>query len=215
MSSVVDTHDHGHAGHDHGHGDHHGGYGGFMRWVTTTNHKDIGTMYLWFSFTMFLVGGTLAFGIRAELFKPGLQFVDPQFFNSMTTVHALAMIFGGMMPAWTGLANWMIPMQVGAPDMALPRMNNFSFWLLPFAWALLVLTLFLPGGAPAGAALHLARAVCRRAERRVVALAAAAEVDPAAVVYLNRLSDLLFVAARLANHRAGRPETAWAPRKRP
>ena len=79
-----------------------------------------------------------------------MQFVDPAFFNSMTTVHALAMIFGAVMPAWVGLANWMIPMQVGAPDMALPRMNNFSFWLLPFAFTLLLLGFFVPGGAPAG-----------------------------------------------------------------
>jgi cob(I)alamin adenosyltransferase len=70
----------------------------------------------------------------------------------------------------------------------------------------------LPGGTRAAAALHLARAVCRRAERRVVALAAHAEVDPTVLVYLNRLSDLLFVAARLANHRAGRPELHWDPR---
>ncbi|MEN9705962.1 MAG: hypothetical protein RLZZ393_1841 [Pseudomonadota bacterium] len=135
-----------HAGHDH-----HGAPSSFWaRWVTTTNHKDIGTLYLVFAGAMFLIGGLMAMVIRAELFKPGLQFVDPMFFNSMTTVHALAMIFGGMMPAWTGLANWMIPMQVGAPDMALPRLNNFSFWLLPFAWLILVATLFMPGGAPAG-----------------------------------------------------------------
>jgi cob(I)alamin adenosyltransferase len=70
----------------------------------------------------------------------------------------------------------------------------------------------LPGGTPAAAALHLARATCRRAERRVVALAGEAEIDPAALVYLNRLSDLLFVAARLVNHRAGRAETFWDPK---
>jgi cob(I)alamin adenosyltransferase len=70
----------------------------------------------------------------------------------------------------------------------------------------------LPGGTPAAATLHLARATCRRAERRAVALAAEAEVDPAALVYLNRLSDLLFVAARLANHRAGRAERLWDPK---
>ena len=89
--------------------------------------------------------------IRAELFKPGLQFVDPEFFNSMTTMHGLVMIFGAIMPAFVGLANWMIPMQIGAPDMALPRMNNFSFWILPFAViAAAVGSLFVPGGAPAG-----------------------------------------------------------------
>lgn len=70
----------------------------------------------------------------------------------------------------------------------------------------------LPGGTPAAAALHLARAVCRRAERRVVALAGEAAVDPAVLVYLNRLSDWLFVAARLANVRAGRAELLWDPR---
>ncbi len=123
---------------------------GLIRWITTTNHKDIGTLYLWFSFIMFLVGGAMAMVIRAELFMPGLQVVDPQFFNSMTTMHGLIMVFGAVMPAAVGLANWMIPIIIGAPDMALPRLNNWSFWLLPFAGTLLVMTLFLPGGAPAG-----------------------------------------------------------------
>src|ERR1043166_3791269 len=91
MSAVVDTHGHGHAGHDHGHG-HHGPYGGIMRWITTTNHKDIGTLYLWFSFIMFSVGGTMALVIRAELFEPGLQIVNPDFFNQMTTMHGLIMV---------------------------------------------------------------------------------------------------------------------------
>ena len=107
-------------------------------------------MYLVFACIMFFVGGFMAMIIRAELFKPGLQLVDPMFFNQMTTMHALVMIFGAVMPAWTGLANWMIPMQVGAPDMALPRLNNFSFWILPFAFTLLLGTLFVPGGSPAG-----------------------------------------------------------------
>jgi len=123
---------------------------GIWRWLSTTNHKDIGTLYLIFACVMFFVGGAMAMLIRLELFKPGLQFFDPAFFNSLTTVHALAMIFGAVMPAWVGLANWMIPLQVGAPDMALPRMNNFSFWLLPFAFTLLLLGFFVPGGAPAG-----------------------------------------------------------------
>jgi len=141
------THDAAHAAahDDHDHKPH-----GWRRWVFATNHKDIGTMYLVFACVMFFVGGLMALVIRAELFQPGLQFVDPGFFNSMTTMHALVMIFGAVMPAWTGLANWMIPMQVGAPDMALPRLNNFSFWILPFAFTLLIGTLFVPGGAPAG-----------------------------------------------------------------
>jgi cytochrome c oxidase subunit 1 len=140
MSAVTTTHDTHHEEHP----------SGIMRWITTTNHKDIGTLYLWFSFIMFLVGGVMALVIRAELFQPGLQIVDPQFFNSMTTLHGLIMVFGAVMPAAVGLANWLIPMMIGAPDMALPRMNNWSFWILPFAGTLLVVTLLLPGGAPAG-----------------------------------------------------------------
>ena len=123
---------------------------GIMRWITTTNHKDIGTLYLWFSLIMFFIGGFMALIIRTELFQPGLQFVDPQFFNSMTTMHAIIMIFGVVMPAFTGLANWLIPMMVGGTDMALPRMNNWSFWILPFAFAMMLSTLFMDGGGPAG-----------------------------------------------------------------
>lgn len=123
---------------------------GIKRWLFTTNHKDIGTLYLWFAMVMFFLGGAMAMIIRAELFQPGMQVVDPQFFNSMTTMHALLMIFGVVMPAFTGLANWLIPMMVGGADMALPRLNNWSFWLLPFAFAILLMTLFLPGGGPAG-----------------------------------------------------------------
>ena len=127
---------------------HHGPAKGLTRWIFTTNHKDIGTLYLWFSFAMFILGGSFAMVIRAELFKPGLQLVHPEFFNQMTTMHGLVMVFGAIMPAFVGLANWMIPLMIGAPDMALPRMNNLSFWILPFAFAMLASTLFRPGGAP-------------------------------------------------------------------
>src|SRR6478735_12698151 len=147
MSAVVDTHghghDHAHDGHDHG-----GGYGGIMRWIMTTNHKDIGTLYLWFSFIMFMVGGIMAMAIRLELFEPGIQFFNPDLFNQFTTLHGLIMIFGAIMPAFVGFANWLIPMQIGAPDMAFARMNNWSFWILPFAASLLIISFFMPGGAP-------------------------------------------------------------------
>ena len=146
MSAAASSHGQVHDHHDLL--DHHGGgYGGIMRWVTTTNHKDIGTLYLWFSFMMFLVGGVMALVIRAELFQPGLQFVDPDFFNQLTTMHGLIMVFGAIMPAFVGFANWQIPMMIGAPDMAFARMNNWSFWILPFAASLLVLSFFMPGGA--------------------------------------------------------------------
>ena len=128
----------------HGHAHH---PGGIMRWITTTNHKDIGTMYLWFSFAMFIVGGIMALIVRAELFQPGLQYIQPEFFNQMITLHGLIMVFGAIMPAFVGFANWMIPLMIGAPDMAFARMNNWSFWLLPPAGTLLVASMFVPGGA--------------------------------------------------------------------
>jgi cytochrome c oxidase subunit I len=133
------------------HDDHHGAPKGFFqRWCMSTNHKDIGTLYLVFALVMFFIGGSFAMLIRAELFKPGLQLMQPYFFNQLTTMHALVMIFGAIMPAFVGLGNWMIPLMVGAPDMALPRMNNLSFWILPFAFTLLLSTLFMAGGGPAG-----------------------------------------------------------------
>ncbi len=135
------------------HDDHHDHRpSGVMRWLTSTNHKDIGTMYLIFSLTMFFVGGVMALAVRAELFLPGLQLLHPEFFNSMTTMHALIMIFGAVMPGFVGFANWLIPMMIGAPDMALPRMNNWSFWILPFAFAMLLGSLFTiaAGRLPAG-----------------------------------------------------------------
>ncbi|MBY6205706.1 cytochrome c oxidase subunit I [Halomonas denitrificans] len=128
---------------------HHDQPKGLKRWLFTTNHKEIGTLYLFWSLAMFLIGGAMAMVIRAELFSPGLQLVNPEFFNQMTTMHALVMIFGAVMPAFVGLANWMVPLMVGAPDMALPRMNNWSFWILPFAFLMLLSTLFMPSGGPA------------------------------------------------------------------
>ena len=118
------------------------------RWLLTTNHKEIGTLYLWLSFVLFFIAGTLAMLIRLELFQPGIQLLQPDFYNQVVTLHGLVMVFGAVMPAFVGLANWMIPMMIGAPDMALPRLNNFSFWILPFAFTLLLSSLFMEGGAP-------------------------------------------------------------------
>jgi cytochrome c oxidase subunit 1 len=125
---------------------------GFMhwiaRWLFTTNHKDIGTLYLVLSGTLFFIGGILAMLIRAELFQPGLNFFNPNFYNQLVTMHGLIMIFGAIMPAFVGLANWMIPLMIGAPDMALPRLNNWSFWILPFAFTILLSTFFMSGAGP-------------------------------------------------------------------
>jgi cytochrome c oxidase subunit I len=106
-------------------------------------------MYLLFSFIMLLQGGVLALMLRTELFQPGLQFFKPEFFNQLTTMHGLIMVFGAIMPAFVGFANWMLPLQIGASDMAFARMNNFSFWLLVPAALMLSISFFVPGGATA------------------------------------------------------------------
>ncbi len=129
MTSAEMALTHGEAGH----------HKGLARWLFTTNHKDIGTMYLVFSLLMFFVGGGMIMLVRVELFQPGLQIMQPELFNQLIGVHALVMIFMALMPAATGFANWMIPLMIGAPDMALPRLNNWSFWLLPPAATLLLM----------------------------------------------------------------------------
>ncbi|MES2370435.1 MULTISPECIES: cytochrome c oxidase subunit I [Thiobacillus] len=141
MSDAAHAHD------DHGH---HAHPTGIMRWLTTTNHKDIGSLYLWFSLIMLFTAGSMALLIRSELFEPGMQLMHPDFFNQLTTMHGLIMIFGVIMPAFTGFANWQVPLMIGAPDMAFPRMNNWSFWLLPVAGIMLLGSFWLPGGAVAG-----------------------------------------------------------------
>jgi cytochrome c oxidase subunit I len=137
------------SGHKHHDEHHHDAPKGFKRWFMATNHKDIGTLYLIFSFVMLLEGGVLALLLRTELFQPGLQFFRPEFFNQLTTMHGIIMVFGAIMPAFVGFANWMIPLQIGASDMAFARMNNFSFWLMIPAALMLTGSFFVDGGATA------------------------------------------------------------------
>ena len=140
---------------------------GWRRYVYSTNHKDIGTMYLWFAIVAGVIGGILSVVMRMELAEPDIQYfhglaswvygsegeaaldAGKHMFNVFVTAHGLIMVFFMIMPALIGgFGNWFIPLMIGAPDMAFPRMNNISFWLLPASFSLLLLSMFFEG--PAG-----------------------------------------------------------------
>ncbi|MGI8435169.1 MAG: aa3-type cytochrome oxidase subunit I [Nocardioidaceae bacterium] len=118
-----------------------------VKYITTTDHKLIGNLYLITSFAFFLIGGVMAMLIRAELARPGLQVVDDEIYNQLFTMHGTIMLLLFATPLFVGFANCIMPLQIGAPDVAFPRLNMFSYWLFLFGGLIVMMGFIVPGGA--------------------------------------------------------------------
>ena len=119
----------------------------FARLLRTTDAKQIGLLYLFTSFIFFAIGGILALLMRAELAQPGLQFLSPEQYNQLFTIHGTVMLLLFATPILFGFANYIVPLQIGAPDVAFPRLNALAYWLYLFGGTMVVWGFATPGGA--------------------------------------------------------------------
>jgi cytochrome c oxidase subunit 1 len=122
---------------------------GLYEWVTTTDHKKIGILYVVNSFVFFFIGGLLALGVRTQLAVPDNKLISPDLYNQLFTMHASLMLFLFVIPMLAGFGNYAVPLMIGAPDMAFPRINALSFWMLPLAGVIMLAGFLVPGGAAA------------------------------------------------------------------
>src|SRR6266545_5027644 len=120
-----------------------------LAWLTTTDHKKIGILYFWNSFAIFAIAGVMALLMRTELAQPGMQLLSVHAYNQVFTLHGTLMIFLFIFPVLAGFGNYFVPLQIGALDMAFPRVNALSFWLLPVSALTILLGFFAKGGAAA------------------------------------------------------------------
>jgi cytochrome c oxidase subunit 1 len=120
---------------------------GWSSWLTTVDHKRIGILYMVTSLVFFALGGTEAILMRLQLARPGQQFLSPDVYNQMFTMHGVTMVFFAIMPMGIGFANYLVPLMIGARDLAFPRLNAFGFWVFALAGLFLYTSFFL-GGAP-------------------------------------------------------------------
>src|SRR5437899_578620 len=129
-------------------------YNGILEWISTTDHKKIGVLYLTTTFFFFLAGGLLALGVRTQLATPDTGFLNAMQYNAAFTMHGVTMVFLFVVPVWTGFANYIIPLQLGARDMAFPRLNALSYWLL-LAGGIVLYSAFVVGPPATGWTIYV------------------------------------------------------------
>jgi len=174
-------------------------YYSIKHWLTTTNHKDIGILYLFTSLYFLMVGGSLALLFRLQLAFPWLNILDASAYNQAVTMHGLIMVLWAVSPLAFAFANYLVPLQIGARDLAFPRLNALSYWLYLFSGLLAAVTFFIPGGAPdVGWTYYAPLSTARFSPQPGVTLAGLALVMLIASVTVSTINFIVTVATMRA-----------------